>query len=320
MKSDSKRTTVSVIVPTYNRKELMKKTLESLSKQEYPQNKYEIIVVDDGSTDGTKDMVLRMKEKSPSPIRYLRQKNQGAARARNLGIKNAKGFIIGFTDSDAIPRRDWIKNSVKYFEKSNVGGVEGKVITDEDVITPFTHQVINKKSGLYPTCNMFYLKSVLDEIDGFDERFKDPFREDTDLAFTVLKKGYDIPFGQDLIVCHPPRAVSYLHPLKRTKLRMYDPLLYKKHKTLYRNYRSTPFPVSYYLVLFFEISAILSMIFIFLFFLASYYALKIPRGSRNIIKKPWLMIITIVIFMALPPLEYIFLLYGNIKFRKILLY
>ena len=85
---------VSVIIPTYNRKNLLKRALHSASSQTFvPQ---EIIVVDDGSSDGTKDWVL---ERFPY-VRYIYQDNSGVSSARNAGIKEAKGSWIAFLDSD----------------------------------------------------------------------------------------------------------------------------------------------------------------------------------------------------------------------------
>ena len=94
---------VSVIIPTYNRKNLLKRALRSVSSQMFvPQ---EIIVVDDGSSDGTKDWVL---ERFPY-VRYLYQDNSGVSSARNAGIKEAKGSWIAFLDSDD----EWMPNKLE---------------------------------------------------------------------------------------------------------------------------------------------------------------------------------------------------------------
>ena len=94
---------VSVIIPTYNRKNLLKRALHSASSQTFvPQ---EIIVVDDGSSDGTKDWVL---ERFPY-VRYIYQNNSGVSSARNAGIKEAKGSWIAFLDSDD----EWMSNKLE---------------------------------------------------------------------------------------------------------------------------------------------------------------------------------------------------------------
>jgi len=89
--------TVSVIIPTYNRKESLLRTLESLARQTYPTERFEVIVVDDGGMDGTESITER---NFPFALRYLRQENQGAAVARNEGAQNAQGDILIFLDDD----------------------------------------------------------------------------------------------------------------------------------------------------------------------------------------------------------------------------
>lgn len=85
---------VSVIIPTYNRKDVVIAAIESVVNQEY--KNFEFIVIDDGSTDGTKEYI---EEMFPDIV-VIRQENQGVSSARNLGIKNAKGGYIAFLDSD----------------------------------------------------------------------------------------------------------------------------------------------------------------------------------------------------------------------------
>ena len=96
-----KKPTVSVIIPTYNRAKWLKKSIQSVLDQTY--RDLELIVVDDGSTDRTPEVVKSFKDKR---IRYFRQtkkfpiKSQGAAAARNVGIKKARGEFIAFNDDD----------------------------------------------------------------------------------------------------------------------------------------------------------------------------------------------------------------------------
>lgn len=89
---------ISVIIPTYNRRPFLKKALDSVFLQTKPC--HEILIIDDGSTDGTEQFVREYSVNSQQPLRYLYQENKGAASARNLGIKNASGNILCFLDSD----------------------------------------------------------------------------------------------------------------------------------------------------------------------------------------------------------------------------
>lgn len=89
--------TVSVIIPTYNRKESLLHTLDSLSRQTYPAERFEVIVVDDGGSDGTDQIV---QTAYPFRLRYLCQENQGSAAARNYGAVQSRGDILAFIDDD----------------------------------------------------------------------------------------------------------------------------------------------------------------------------------------------------------------------------
>ena len=102
----------SVIIPTYNRKHFLKIALESILQQTYKE--FEVIVVDDGSTDGTEDLVKSYKDKR---IRYFYQKNKGPSSARNLGIREAHGEFICFLDSDDRFRHQKLELTKEYIEK-----------------------------------------------------------------------------------------------------------------------------------------------------------------------------------------------------------
>jgi glycosyltransferase involved in cell wall biosynthesis len=88
----------SVIVPAYNAESTIGKCLDALERQNIPRDEYEVIVVDDGSTDNMPGIVKRF------PVKYISQQNKGPASARNRGAGEAKGEIILFTDSDCVPR------------------------------------------------------------------------------------------------------------------------------------------------------------------------------------------------------------------------
>jgi glycosyltransferase involved in cell wall biosynthesis len=97
--------TVSVIIPTYNRKEFLRETLSSLAQQTYPSDRFEVIVIDDGSTDGTKEIEA---ETFPFMLRYFWQKNQGDAAARNTGAQQSGSDILAFLDDDILVESDYL--------------------------------------------------------------------------------------------------------------------------------------------------------------------------------------------------------------------
>ncbi len=102
--------TVSVIIPTYNRKDMLRETLNSLAQQTYPSNHFEVIVVDDGSTDGT---VAVAAETFPFILRYFWQSNQGDAAARNLGAQQSQADILVFLDDDILVEAGYLTHLIR---------------------------------------------------------------------------------------------------------------------------------------------------------------------------------------------------------------
>jgi glycosyltransferase involved in cell wall biosynthesis len=97
--------TVSVIIPTYNRKDFLRETLSSLAQQSYPSDRFEVIIIDDGSTDGTKEIKT---ETFPFTLRYFWQTNQGDAAARNVGAQQSEADILVFLDDDILVESDYL--------------------------------------------------------------------------------------------------------------------------------------------------------------------------------------------------------------------
>ena len=117
---------ISVIIPTYNRAEQALKAIESAINQSYTD--FEVLVCDDGSTDNTEE---RVKSVQDSRIIYLKQKNKGPGAARNLGLRNAKGEIIAFLDSDDL----WLPNHLEYIaEFFKIYPEAGMAYTQNDII------------------------------------------------------------------------------------------------------------------------------------------------------------------------------------------
>ncbi len=113
----------SVIVTTYNRERLLAACLDSVLNQDYPPDGYEIVVVDDGSRDGTAKLV-----RSLDGIRYLYQENRGWAAARNLGIAHSRGEVLVFIDDDCLAAPHWLRRYEEaYARHPEVGGVAGRV-------------------------------------------------------------------------------------------------------------------------------------------------------------------------------------------------
>jgi MoaA/NifB/PqqE/SkfB family radical SAM enzyme/GT2 family glycosyltransferase len=202
---------ISIVIPTFNRKLKLRQCLDSLFVQIYPKNAFEIIVIDDGSTDGTKDM-LEALAKINSNFRYFIQAHKGPAVARNLGIRQAQAEIIGFTDSDCILDKDWVRLMVQVhrLEKyiAAVGGVTEvdsfniKAMVSQFLSDGAIETMINEKSEtiFFPTCSVSFKREYI--IDGFNEYFPLPAGEDLDFFWRHFKKGYRFSYNKDIKVFH----------------------------------------------------------------------------------------------------------------------
>jgi glycosyltransferase involved in cell wall biosynthesis len=219
---------ISVIVPVYNASKTIRQLIISLMNQSYPKDKYEIIIVDDGSKDETVEIVMSIaKENSWSNIKIIRLgRNYGPATARNHGVMEAKGEIVAFTDADTLPDQNWLRGLVEAFDNENVGGVRGETLTDSYLLFPVR---VAPVGGGYKTCNIAYRKDVLKNIGLFDERFRHPFGEDGDVAHRVLKKGFLIKDSPKAIVLHPVKELNLKQVMQMAMLRQYDALFFRKH-------------------------------------------------------------------------------------------
>lgn len=108
---------LSIIIPTYNRSQILEECLLRLAEQHFVKNEFELIVVDDGSTDDTKKVVQNFQKKRFFPLMYLFQKNQGQGIARNKGIVRAKGKIVVFIGDDILVRPDFLKEHIEFHRK-----------------------------------------------------------------------------------------------------------------------------------------------------------------------------------------------------------
>jgi O-antigen biosynthesis protein len=205
---------VSVVVAAYNGAATINDTLAWLSRLDYPN--YEIIVVDDGSKDGTAAIVKQ------HGVRAIQVPNGGLSRARNLGIEAAKGEIVAFIDSDAHPDPTWLYYLVCSLEEQNAAAVGGPNIAQRDAgftadcvdCSPGnpTHVLLNDDHAEHiPGCNMAYRKSVLLEIGMFDPTHR-AAGDDVDVCWKLLARGHKIAFSPSALVYHHRRGTvrSYL--------------------------------------------------------------------------------------------------------------
>lgn len=203
----------SVIIPTYNRVEILEKALIALNKQNFDFEDFEVIVVDDGSTDSTKEMIENFD--SNFNLSYIHQQNSGPAAARNKGILKAKGKYVLIINDDTIAYYDLLKTHLIYLEKyknKKVAFLGSFDYTSEAKVKPFTFFLSKtplvfsypfmKKEGIYNyrffwTCNISIAREAIIDAGLFDENFKDPMAEDTELGFRLYQKGFRVIYIPD---------------------------------------------------------------------------------------------------------------------------
>jgi glycosyltransferase involved in cell wall biosynthesis len=201
---------ISVVIPTYNRLGLLKECLLSFNRQTYPIEFYEVLVIDDGSTDGTSEFLSNYVRNARFNLIHLQQKNSGPAAARNAGIQDSKGELIAFCDDDCIVKDDWLAVYSKSFDKDDIGGIGGAV--ESNVSGLFGHY-FDYMGYLSPhvsggvvyyiiTANACYRKDVLKKAGGFNESIKRPGCEDPILSVRIRNMGYNLKYIPEAVVFH----------------------------------------------------------------------------------------------------------------------
>jgi glycosyltransferase involved in cell wall biosynthesis len=229
---------VSIVIPTRNRREDLRACLLALASQDFPREKYEVIVCDDGSEEEISKVVDEFRQ-TGLDVRYLRQEPKGPAAARNLGIRHSKGKIVAMTDSDTAPDRSWLKKLYEaLMDDPQAVAVEGKVYaSNEGEFDPLGEGPTNKSGGVYLTCNCAYRRETLIEVGGFDETFPFPAFEDTELAARAQQIGRII-WEPEAIVIHPQRPLTLRAVLK--KLRHWEYVLLMGRRYGYLAWKQYP--------------------------------------------------------------------------------
>jgi GT2 family glycosyltransferase len=223
---------VSVVVCVYNGERTLDSCLASLQKLNYPN--YEVIVVNDGSTDGTRQIA-----ESYGYIHLIHQENKGLSEARNVGVRAASGEIVAFTDADCMADPDWLTHLVARFQSSEFAAVGGPNLTPPDdsfvascvAVSPGapTHVLLDDEIAEHiPGCNMAFQREALEAIDGFDPIFR-AAGDDVDLCWRLQNKGYKIGFSAAAVVWHFRRNTIRDYVKQQRGYGRAETLLFFKH-------------------------------------------------------------------------------------------
>ena len=219
----------SVVIPTFNRPDHLSRLLEALVRQTFPD--FEVIIVDQSSSAVTLPIGLEQKLR----VKLVYSKERGPALARNKGWREAQGVVLAFTDDDCLPHPDWLERAAQCFDREFLAGLEGRIRTTKFGDPRYRTTTNDGFHGIgFMTANLFLRRDLVERVGGFDERFTQAFREDTDLAWRVLDFG-DIPYSADVVVYHPPHPVNVRResPADRARMFAFDPLLFSKHPKAY---------------------------------------------------------------------------------------
>ena len=200
---------LSVIIPTYNRAEMLKKCLEALAGQDYPEDRYEIIVIDDGSQQPMEPVVRPFRESMTTALIF--QENQGPASARNRGARQAKGDFLLFTDDDCVPRPNWLSAMADQIISKPNTIVAGRTPSGfRDHLFPVASELIAEyfkrilASGAGPgfatTNNLAISVPDFRQLDGFNPRLRQG--EDRDFCYRAKTSGYQLFYTEDAVVDH----------------------------------------------------------------------------------------------------------------------
>jgi len=222
---------VSVVVCSYNGARTLEQCLHSLSHLDYPD--YEVILVDDGSTDNTAQIAARFPH-----VRYIYQENQGLSVARNTGLRAATGEVVAYTDSDCFADPAWLTHLVYPLQQSGAAAVGGPNLTPEDgwlaacvAASPGqpTHVLLNDQVAEHiPGCNMAFRRKALEAINGFNPQYRKA-GDDVDVCWRLQQAGMWITFAPGAFVWHHRRQTPRTYLKQQAGYGEAEALLWFEH-------------------------------------------------------------------------------------------
>ena len=205
---------VSIIIPVYNDPSGLEETLDCLVAQVFPKDQYEIIVVDNGSTDNTSEIGKKYADQFHDTIRFvLENKVQGSYAARNKGIEISLGKLLIFLDANVTVGSDYIQKVNDRFRKSNVDylGCNVKMRIKQSSISSrynffhgFNIENSIQNENYTPTCNLIVKREVINKIGNFDSRLEGG--GDFEFGERVTSAGFRLDYAEDIILYHPTRS------------------------------------------------------------------------------------------------------------------
>ena len=260
----------SIIIPVYNAEDTIVDCLDSLTKQSINKEDFEVICIDDGSTDRT-NKLLKNYNKILN-YKVFTQVNKGPSQARNKGAELAEGDIILFTDSDCILDENWISEMLKPLEDKSIAGVQGAYKTKQNSIIALFDQIDiesrynkMKKNDFIDSIGTYsaaYRRDVFMKYGGFNTNYKAASGEDFEFSFLLNKNGYRLVFTENAVCYH--RHPDTINKYLKTKFSRgyWRTLLYKNYKNKIYNdtYTSFILKLQYLCIILFIILSVLVLL------------------------------------------------------------
>lgn len=208
---------ISVVICTYNRADKLGACLDALVIAKPPQNQpWELIVVDNNSSDATRDLVHARMQSTSLPLRYAFEREQGLSPARNRGIVESRGDIIAFTDDDCIVDPNWLNEIESAFAVSTLDFVGGRAelynkedrpVSIRTSTTPAKFTDPWHTFTLIPGCNMIFRRRVYDAIGGFDKNLGPgasggAVADDADFVYRAFRAGFNLEYNPSILIFH----------------------------------------------------------------------------------------------------------------------
>jgi len=207
-----KRPFLSIVIPTYNRPKQLATCLEACSRLDYPHDRYEVIVVDDGGVEPLDNVINRFH--SRLRLKLLRQENAGPAAARNRGASGAGGEFLAFTDDDCVPAPDWLETLAARFvswPNCAVGGgtfnalAHNRYATASQLLISYLityYGSVPGRAQFFPSCNLAFPTKWFRDIGGFDVSFPRSAGEDRELCDRWQQRGHQMIYAPEARVFH----------------------------------------------------------------------------------------------------------------------
>jgi glycosyltransferase involved in cell wall biosynthesis len=315
---------ITVVIPTYNRLELLHKCLSSLNDQTLSKDSFEVIVVSDGPDPATEHAVKQYATQTDLQLRFFAtQKKGGPACARNLGWLQARATLVAFTDDDCLPSSNWLSEIVRIFNGEHYIAFSGKtVVPMPELVTDFALNTANLETARFITANCACTKAALIKTGGFDESFHLAWREDSDLHFKFIENDIEIIKLESAVVVHPVRSAPWGVSLFEQNKGRFDALLYRKYPDLFKNNLHVPI-LGYYLILLVTGLLLYNLIFggreIFAwtwgFVLLLLFGKLVYQRLKNRHKGLSQVAEIIVTSLLIPYLSIYWRIYGSVKYR-----